>query len=200
MLGTINSWYFAASLTTAPSCHHDGDVNVMTATLTWTTSCHVQILLPNKLFAFLYFSLRHSLRHSAWAGLDLHIKTRRKEGKKKTKTTQRSSQTSTSFTLLLVRDVSENLTTSHRCHGTGQRQQMCLRRERGRCRPPPPQRTLSSERAWSPNFKVQQAVMDDNFEEKRRFRAERCTHCDAKERTTRTTPKKQLNDIVTNKY
>jgi hypothetical protein len=41
--------------------------------------------------------------------------------------------------------------------------------------------------------------MDDNFEEKRRFRAERCTHCDAKERTTRTTPKKQLNDIVTNK-
>jgi hypothetical protein len=54
----------------------------MTATLTWTTSCHehiYQILLPNKLFAFIWFSLRHSLRHSAWAGVDLDIKTRRKE-------------------------------------------------------------------------------------------------------------------------
>jgi hypothetical protein len=62
----------------------------MTATLTWTTSCHehiCQILLPYKLFAFLCSSLRHSLRHSAWAGLDLNIKTKRKEGKKKKKET-----------------------------------------------------------------------------------------------------------------
>jgi hypothetical protein len=41
------------------------------------------MLLPYKLFASLCFSLRISLRHSAWAGLDLNIKTRRKEGKQK---------------------------------------------------------------------------------------------------------------------
>jgi hypothetical protein len=79
-------------------------------------------LLPNKLFAFLCFSLRHSLRYSAWAGLDLDFKAadedfkdqNKKERRKRRQLKDRHKQVQVQpppqeYGLHLVREVTENI-------------------------------------------------------------------------------------------